>query len=137
MGKVSIDPSCIDQIIAAAAAAHPEECCGVLVGHHDQVTGVIAAENTHPSPTTHFAIDDRALIDAHRAARTGGPQVLGYYHSHPNGRAEPSAEDQRMASGDGSIWAIAARQPAGNYAVSFWQDDKGAFSPLPYDAGDG
>ena len=62
-----------------------------------------------PDPETHFEIDPQALIDAHRAARAGGPQVLGYYHSHPAGEPEPSATDRAMAAGDGRMWAIMGR----------------------------
>ena len=65
------------------------------------------------------------LIFALRAERGGGEQVLGYYHSHPNGLAAPSAEDRSCASGDGRIWAIVA---AG--AVTWWRDDKDGFEAL-------
>ena len=79
-----------------------------------------------PNPANHFEIDPAALIAAHRAARAGGPQVLGYYHSHPNGRAEPSATDAVQASGDGRIWAIIA-----GGAVTWWRDAPHGFEPLP------
>jgi proteasome lid subunit RPN8/RPN11 len=52
--------------------------------------------------------------------------VLGYYHSHPNSRAEPSADDRAQASGDSRIWAIVA---AGG--VTWWRDGKDCFEPLP------
>ncbi|MEY4269196.1 MAG: hypothetical protein RLZZ58_412, partial [Pseudomonadota bacterium] len=32
--------------------------------------------------------------------------VIGCYHSHPSGRAEPSATDAAMAAGDGQYWLI-------------------------------
>ena len=63
--------------------------------------------------------------DAHRAARQGGPEVLGYYHSHPTDQAEPSATDRAMASGDGRVWAVVA---AGD--VTFWRDDEDGFVKL-------
>jgi proteasome lid subunit RPN8/RPN11 len=52
--------------------------------------------------------------------------VLGYYHSHPSGQAEPSATDCACASEDGRIWAIIA-----NLEVTLWRDEPGGFEPLP------
>ena len=79
-----------------------------------------------PDPARHFEIDPAALIAAHRAARGGGPEVLGYYHSHPTGRAEPSDTDRAQASGDGRIWAIVAQG-----RVQLWRDLPEGFEPLP------
>ena len=70
----------------------------------------------------------QALIDAHRAARDGDLQVLGYYHSHPNGLAEPSATDRAIAAPDGSVWAIIAAE-----RISFWRSGDAGFEALPYE----
>lgn len=117
--------SVMDQILAEAATAHPRECCGILLGNGETIGALEPARNVHPAPKTHFEIDPRALIDAHRAARRGGPQVVGYYHSHPRGPAEPSPTDQAMAARDGRVWAI-----AGQGEVRFWRDDEAGFEPL-------
>lgn len=77
----------------------------------------------------HFEIDPQALVDAHRDARCGGPQVLGYYHSHPNGLTRPSIIDEAMASGEPAIWAIIA-----SGRVTFWQAGDAGFAALPYEA---
>lgn len=116
-----------------ASRAHPAECCGILLGEGERVTRLVPAQNIHPSPHTHFEIDPRALIDAHREARAGGPQVVGYYHSHPHGPAHPSATDRRDAAHDGAIWALVSEQSD----VTFWRDDESAFTPLPYQLADG
>jgi len=111
---------------AAARDCAPEECCGLLLGH-TAVEHAQPAANVARDRCRHFEIDPQALVDAHRAARAGGPDVLGYYHSHPLGPSGPSAVDRAMASGDGRIWAIVA--PDG---VTFWRDDEHGFAPLPY-----
>ena len=113
-------------LLQEAAKAHPLECCGLLLGRGGTVNAAQPAANVHPNPADHFEIDPAALIAAHRAARSGGPQVLGYYHSHPNGRAGPSAADQAQASGDGRIWAIIA-----SGAVTWWRDAPHGFEALP------
>ena len=118
----------MDALLAAAAEAYPRECCGILLGKGGAITSATPADNVHARPESHFEIDPQALVDAHRAARSGGPQVLGYYHSHPNGLARPSATDEGMATGEGLVWAIIA---AGR--VTFWREGDAGFTPLPYE----
>jgi proteasome lid subunit RPN8/RPN11 len=116
----------IERMHAEARDSAPEECCGLLLGR-EAIEEVRTAANVASDPRRQFEIDPEALIDAHRAARTGGPGIMGYYHSHPAGRAEPSATDRAMAAGDGKIWAI-----IGESGVTFWRDDRDGFAPLPY-----
>jgi proteasome lid subunit RPN8/RPN11 len=119
--------SALDTLLAETARAHPTECCGLLLGRGARIARAVPAANVHADPLSHFEIDPQALVDAHRAARAGGPEVVGYYHSHPNGAAEPSATDRAQASGDGRVWAI-----AGEGGVTFWRDDEGGFAALSY-----
>lgn len=113
-------------LLAQAAAAHPHECCGLLLGCDGRVESIAPAANAHPQPARHFEIDPAALIAAHRAARRGGPQIIGYYHSHPAGPATPSPTDRAMAARDGKVWAIVGH--GGD--VTFWRDDETGFTPL-------
>jgi len=111
-----------------AILASPRECCGILLGKRQRIDAILPATNIHPTPDTHFEIDPQALIDAHREARGGGSQVLGYYHSHPDGPARPSATDRAMASGDGRIWAITGEDGG----TTFWRDTPDGFVSLSY-----
>ena len=124
---LEVSSAVIDRLLAEAEAAHPDECCGILLGEGDTIVANARAANVHPNPALHFEIDPQVLINAHRDARNGGPQISGYYHSHPNGRPVPSATDAAMAARDGMVWAIVA---AGR--VSFWRSGDAGFDPLPY-----
>jgi len=125
---IEVTSAALAAMHAAAAAAHPREACGLLLGEGGRITAARAAANVHPAPATHFEIDPAALIAAHRAAREGtGPQVLGYFHSHPCGPAEPSATDRELAARDGRIWAI-----VGGDDVTFWRDAEDGFAPLSF-----
>ncbi len=124
---LKVSQAAIEVILLEAARAHPNECCGVLVGRGERIARALPAANVHADPVGHFEIDPQALVDAHRAARRGGPEVLGYYHSHPTGLAEPSAIDRAQAAGDGRVWAI-----AGEDGVTCWRDDEGGFAKLSY-----
>ena len=126
---LQVSSDVLDGLLAEAAGAYPRECCGILMGKGGQITQFRPASNAHPRPERHFEIDPQALIDAHREARDGGPQVLGYYHSHPNGLERPSATDEASSARDGTVWAIIA---AGR--VTFWRDGDAGFAALPYAA---
>jgi proteasome lid subunit RPN8/RPN11 len=114
-------------ILEAAAANHPHEACGLLLGNAEHIHTARPTTNIHPEPLRHFEIDPAALIAAHKAARAGGPHVLGYFHSHPNGLARPSATDAAGAARDGRVWAIAAEGK-----VTLWRDGPYGFEPLSY-----
>jgi proteasome lid subunit RPN8/RPN11 len=129
---VKVRAQVIAAILAEASRCAPEECCGILLGRGQRINAVLTAANVHPSPRTHFEIDPHALVNAHRAARAGGPTVLGYYHSHPVGPARPSATDGADAAHDGAVWAI-----AGEGGVTFWRDDEREFAPLSYEVEEG
>jgi len=106
-------------LFAEAARAAPAEACGLLLGSignaenaggaggpGERITEARPCANVAADPLRHFELDPAALIAAHRAARAGGPALLGYYHSHPTGHPLPSATDCEHAGGDGRIWAI-------------------------------
>lgn len=124
--------SALKRMLDAAAAAAPDEACGLLLGTAGRIAIAAPCANVAPDPARHFEIDPAALIAAHRAARAGGPQVIGYFHSHPNGLARPSLTDTAMAARDGRIWAIAA-----SGIVTLWQDNPSGFERLSYAVADG
>ena len=110
-----------------ASRAAPLECCGLLLGAAGRVVEARPAANVAPDPARHFEIDPAALFAAHRAARDGGRQLLGYYHSHPEGHPVPSATDCEHASGDDRVWAIIA-----DGQVAFWRDGTGGFAAVEF-----
>ena len=125
--NLAVTREVLTRIRVEAARVAPEECCGILLGCGDRIDGLLPAANVARDRRRRFEIDSQVLIDAHRAARAGGPEVVGYYHSHPAGPAEPSATDRAMAAGDGRVWAIVGRGD-----VTFWRDGEQGFERLFY-----
>lgn len=117
---------------AEAERTAPDEACGLLLGRGGRIEAARPAANVHADPRTRFEIDPAALIAAHRAARAGGPELIGYFHSHPAGHPQPSATDCAHSSGDGRVWAIVAGDE-----VTCWRDGAGGFEPLSYTVVDG
>ena len=122
----------LEEMIRAANGAAPAEACGLLFGAERHIQSAMATANRAKDPLRHFEIDPASLIAAHRAARAGGPGIVGYFHSHPNGLARPSATDQASAAGDGRVWAIVARG-----RITLWKDAPSGFEPLSYDTVEG
>ena len=113
MARRSIDLPAVlaEQIRREAAAAHPGECCGLIEGERDG--DVFRATALHPArnlaqAADRFEIDPRDHLAASKAARANGRQLIGCYHSHPAGRAQPSARDLAGAGEEDFLWLIAA-----------------------------
>lgn len=98
------------QMVAEAESAPEREVCGLLFGVADgEVSAVLPCANVARNPQSAFEIDPARLIAAHKAERAGGPTLIGWYHSHPNGRAEPSLCDSEAAVEPGRLWLIIAK----------------------------
>ena len=88
-------------VIADARRRHPEECCGLLLGRRSPrvwiANQIVCSLNIAADPRTAFQIDWNLL--AHTLRRTQGTrrEIIGSYHSHPNGLAAPSEADRRRA----------------------------------------
>lgn len=100
-----------DAIQTSARAAIPRECCGLLEGYRRgprwQVTVWHPARNLADA-ADRFVIDPADHFAAGRAARARGAAIIGCCHSHPGGRAEPSAIDLAGAGAEDFLWLIAA-----------------------------
>jgi len=90
---VTIPRDTLAAIVAHATAARPEECCGLLVGRGVEILEAVAVPNSAETKRTRYELDPAAYIRARRDARRRGFDILGFYHSHPNSSAEPSATD--------------------------------------------
>lgn len=127
----------IAAITAAARGAAPREACGILLGRGACVESVLVTANVAADPTRHFEVDPAALVTAHKTARSGGAKVIGYFHSHPNGLARPSATDAASSAREGAVWVIAAPDSDGTWGITCWHDGVAGFERLSYDVSGG
>ena len=81
-------------IVAHARRELPRECCGFLVGRDRRVTHAVAMANAARG-RARYRIYDRDHIALRRELRRFTPpmEIVGVYHSHPRGKAEPSPTD--------------------------------------------
>jgi proteasome lid subunit RPN8/RPN11 len=84
-------------MVAYAENCRPDECCGLLAGHSGGVVRfVYPLTNSNASPVS-YTIDAREHFAAWRHAERNGWELIGAFHSHPNGPSEPSATDRALA----------------------------------------
>lgn len=82
--------------------AYPEEGCGVLLGRDADGTRVveraIPLENTQgETRERRYLLAPEQILAAEREARSAGLDVVGFFHSHPDHPAIPSAFDREHA----------------------------------------
>ena len=120
------------QIAVEARAAFPRECCGLIEGTREgedvRVAALHPTANFSAAPDG-FEIDPSAHIRLLRTLRGTGREIVGCYHSHPNGRPEPSERDRANGGEEGFIWLIAALDD-GAGPVELTAFDGVSFRPL-------
>lgn len=124
---------------ALATAAFPREACALLVGRAEGnglvVERIVPAANLAVSPEREFELDPAVHVaELCRLREAGGPQtILGHWHSHPNGRAEPSVQDAAMIYDPAMLWLISAVDAAGAAPPRAFRPhaDASGFDPFP------
>ena len=105
-----------------AARIYPNECCGALLGPAPgHVTEAYSLDNTFPdTQRRRFLVGPDEYRRAEKRATETGRHLLGFYHSHPDHPAEPSAFDLEHAWPNLSYLIISVRQGQPKEARS-WQ----------------
>ncbi|MCG6920012.1 MAG: M67 family metallopeptidase [Acidobacteria bacterium] len=96
---VRLTRAVLEEIRAEATRAYPHEACGALIGPAPgEVRETLALPNQdEDSPRTRFAVSPRDYMAVESAADARGVRLLGFWHSHPDHPARPSATDRRYA----------------------------------------
>ncbi|HYM82134.1 MAG TPA: M67 family metallopeptidase [Candidatus Limnocylindria bacterium] len=100
--RLRIGPTESEQIRTHLARAYPEEGCGVLLGRDQaserRVERVVGFENQRAdSRHNRYLIAPEQFLGAEQQARAAGLDVVGFFHSHPDHPAQPSAFDLEHA----------------------------------------
>ncbi len=109
--SVRLSATLLEMLERTAWQAEPHEACALLLGEADEagvsITQAVVTDNvTEGNPETSFEIDPGMHILMQKAARAGGPQIVGVWHSHPNGVARPSDADKAQSVEPGWVWLI-------------------------------
>ena len=127
---LAIRGAAVDVMLADARRALPNECCGLLIGVAGRIERAVPARNLRPRPDR-YLIDPADHCAALRAARAAGLEVVGAYHSHPDGALRPSEVDRREASYPEFVYAIVAPERGGGRRVAAFRLKSDAFAEIP------
>ena len=128
--------SVLDGIRRHGQDTYPEECCGFLLGttgaDGNDVKALHRVENRHPDHRERrYVITPADYHAADRAARRQDLDIVGFYHSHPDHPAEPSATDLAEATFPGYTYVIVSIREGRAAALSAWSlaPDRSRFLP--------
>ena len=134
---MKIAEEAIYQIKAHGERTYPEECCGVMLGaeleHGREVQSIIEIDNSQEeNRKRRFFVTPEQYRDAERAAAEQQKTLLGFYHSHPDHPAKPSAFDTEHALPWFSYIIVSVLQGRADKVTS-WRlsQDRGQFEENP------
>jgi len=140
---VSIAPLKISEDLAARIRAHgvetyPHECCGAILGSDDTdrvVRDLMPLQNRRDdSPRNRFEVTPDDVRLAEKTAREKKPDLIGWYHSHPDAPARPSEYDREHAWPWYSYIIVSIQKGAPHDMNSYrLQDDRASYDPEPID----
>lgn len=101
-----------DSLIDHAITGAPLEICGILGGKYAENGDAIVetlhqAENAANHPQTEYRIDPETQYELTEKIESNNQEVIGFYHSHPNGPSHPSHTDTQRATWPGLSYCIA------------------------------
>ncbi len=119
------------QLETVVDASYPFEACGVMIGRAGRrtvtVEDVFHARNLNTARARdRFLLDPEDHLAADRVARRRGLDVVGFWHSHPDHPARPSATDLEQAWEDHSYLIVSTAAYGANDLRS-WRLHDGRF----------
>jgi proteasome lid subunit RPN8/RPN11 len=102
-GQVTLSPEARDGLRRRAGRGYPQEDCGLLLGRREagrvEVRRALRVRNRAGTGerTRRYRIDPADYLRCERRAQAAGLDVVGIWHSHPDGEAAPSRTDARLA----------------------------------------
>ncbi|QSX00360.1 desampylase [Haloterrigena alkaliphila] len=112
-----------NRILERARDGVPEEICGVFGGDFERegrsrVRSQYPATNVAETPRTRYRIDPEEQLAIFERLEARGEEIVGFYHSHPRGPAQPSATDEAQATWPDRSSLIVSLEPL---EVSSWR----------------
>jgi proteasome lid subunit RPN8/RPN11 len=116
-----LPPELYAQLLDQADLARPLEIVGMLIGKNNCIHQILPLQNIALLPQTEFIADPEGVLLAIKHLRTQELELLAFYHSHPNGPANPSRTDFLEARWDVPMLILDAK----NQVIRAWQLETG------------
>jgi proteasome lid subunit RPN8/RPN11 len=122
-----------DAIVRHAERGKPYEICGVLGGTRDpgggaddgrdgddRVATTVTVENISETPEVNYHMEPEDQLRAIDEVEDAGHDVVGFYHSHPEGPEQPSSTDEDRATWPDHVYVIVSLGPSEPF-VGAWR----------------
>ena len=115
------------EMIAHAEATYPNECVGAMIGtiaggEKRVVTAMRLENSAEGSQRAYYELKPEHLLQADRAAREQGKDLIGIYHSHPDCDAYFSQTDLKSSCPWYSFVVLSIKQGKFDHANSWLPD---------------
>ncbi|MBN2329470.1 MAG: M67 family metallopeptidase [Candidatus Omnitrophica bacterium] len=128
--SIVVAPSFLERMHEHARNAAPQECCGVLGGRGSVVTSVYPLTNDLHSCSEYFA-NPQEFFNAVRSMREKNEEMIGIYHSHPTGPAEPSKMDAERNFYPGLFYLIISLADEATRSLCYVMESDKTFHSVP------
>jgi len=134
---VRFEPAILHDIGDHAAAAYPLEGCGALLGASGHVRLALPLPNRDErAPEIGFAVGPHDYLRVEAEADALGLSLLGFWHSHPDGLALPSATDRARAWAGLVTVIVSVNRGVPDEISAWWLEGReAAFRELPVEDG--
>jgi proteasome lid subunit RPN8/RPN11 len=120
----------LKEMVQHALRERPNECCGLLLGKKGIIEESQPCTNERESPVE-FSIPAEELFEFFRRLRQENKELMGIYHSHPNGKPVPSDRDIKDFHYQGtSYWIVSLQNEKASVRCFEWKQS--GFLEVPF-----
>ena|SRR5579884_4069971 len=124
---IEIEKTAWETMVDHAQSTFPDECCGAMLGRVDgdskTVTVAVPIENSfRGAQGDRYEIRPEDLLEADKAARARGLDLVGIFHSHPDCDAYFSETDLKNSCPWYSFVVLSVKNGRFDHANSFIPD---------------
>jgi desampylase len=127
--KLVMRHSHLEQIVGHARQGYPYEVCGLIGGRDGIAESVVPVPNASLTPRVRFEMERQAMVDAIIGFQRAGREVIGIYHSHPDGRADLSESDIAQATWPDAVNLVLGLAEVQEIDLQAWAIHHGEVEP--------
>lgn len=132
--RLWLHPSQAETIARHALDSRPNEACGLIAGNGEEVKAIIPIANMASHPNHEFRLDDHAFTQAMFGINRAGMELIGIYHSHPEGDPIPSHTDLANANYPDAVYVIVGLRHS-EPRLAGWEIRPGTVTPVELSVG--
>lgn len=130
---ITLARAVLDIAKSQADKASPREACGLLLGYDNTIAELCFCKNvTREDPHKNFELDPQFLINMQKETRDTKFNIMGVWHSHPNGRSTISDRDKERSLYTDWYWLVTATGSTASHALYHAGDDPHDLEPVEF-----